>query len=117
MEISLVTFNKNSLGVRQISSYLKQKGFSVDFMVIDPDKAGEVDLDRFAAKDLVGINVITDFFPGARILSGRIRERFGKNKPTIILGGPHATIMPRECLWMISQMPQPREIPTRPCGI
>ncbi|MBI4801365.1 MAG: cobalamin B12-binding domain-containing protein [Elusimicrobia bacterium] len=98
MKISLVTFDRNSLGVRQISSYLKQKGFSVDLMVVDPARAGEIDLARFGEADLVGIGVITDRFRCAGILAGRIRERFGAGKPAIIFGGPHATIMPRSCL-------------------
>lgn len=98
MEISLITFDRNSLGVRQISSWLKQKGFSVEFLVIEPEKAGETDISGFGAKDLVGFNVITDRFGAAALLAGRIRERFGKGKPVIVFGGPHPTIAPGACL-------------------
>lgn len=98
MEISLITFDRNSLGVRQIAAYLKQKGFSAELTVIDPAKAGEFDIAPFGAKDLVGFNVITDRLSRAALLAGRIRERFGKGKPVIIFGGPHATIAPQACL-------------------
>ena len=98
MKIFLITFGKRSLGARQISSYLKQKGFDVDFRFVEPEKAAAFDISVFGPEDIIGISVLTDHFPWARQLAGRIRERFGAGKPAIIFGGPHATIMPGECL-------------------
>lgn len=98
MKISLITFGKHGLGVRQISSCLKQKGYVVDFRFIPQGEAGSADISGFGSQDIVGMSVITDHFPAARKLAARIRERFGRGKPAIVFGGPHATIMPRACL-------------------
>jgi len=98
MKIHLISFSKRNFGLRQISSYLKQNKFDVNFMIVDHDKADLFDVSVFGPDDLIGMSVVTDYFPKARRLSERIRERFSRGRPIIIFGGPHATIQPGACL-------------------
>lgn len=97
-KVFLISFGIVNLGLRQISSYLKQNEIDVDFIYIKPDTISSFDISGFRQEDIVGVSVVTDHFPFVRKLVGRIRERFGPDSPAIIFGGPHATIMPEQCL-------------------
>src|SRR3989338_11421819 len=83
------------LGIGYVSSYLKSKG--MDTAVIDglnlslsnKDIAG-----RCADADLVGINCLSDYYPEVADLS-RALKSMGKK---VVIGGPHATVLPYETL-------------------
>lgn len=96
IKIALCAFNEEDLGIRQISSYLKIKGFTVEFVALSEEN---INYSKFTDFDIIGLSFITDNFVKAKNFSNKIKyERKQHIKPIIIFGGVHATIRPRECL-------------------
>jgi len=93
-KIVLCAFNKDSLGIRQISSYLKSKDVDVDLIFIE--NIDDLEISKFNDASIVGISFVTDEFLKVKLLCQKIKSY--ENKPLIIFGGPHPTINPKECL-------------------
>lgn len=104
---SLFTFHKNEgigakppLGILSLATYLRSAGFSAT-ACLDAQADGlspEATVERIAAyrPDVVGVSVWTDFwFPAWSTMQG---VRRAIPECTIIAGGPHCLIYPRETL-------------------
>lgn len=101
MNIILVRPNYNThiitppLGIGYISAYLKKHSF--DVKIIDGLRLRINN--KFLAKmcsdaDIVGISCLTAYYKKVINLCGHLKQL---NK-TVVIGGPHATVMPRETL-------------------
>ncbi|NLE60130.1 MAG: hypothetical protein GX616_17405, partial [Planctomycetes bacterium] len=103
----LFTFHKNEgighkppLGILTLATHLIRQGFP-DTGCLDAqldDLTPEEVVERIAATDpaVVGLSVWTDFWFPARRTVGLLRQRLPAC--TIILGGPHCLVYPRETL-------------------
>ena len=102
----------SSLGIRILSSCLKQAGFSTTKLFLTLDKEmgdippGLVTYDERLLREigelcqgslLVGISVMTNYFDRAVQLAAFLRREVGVE---VVLGGVHASLMPRECAEM-----------------
>jgi radical SAM superfamily enzyme YgiQ (UPF0313 family) len=100
-----------SLGIRIISSVLKQEGFITQLIFLPQITAEKSDETYFAYRydqkvleklieicddsHLVGISLMTNYFEGAVQITKALKERL---TIPVIWGGIHATIRPEECL-------------------
>jgi radical SAM superfamily enzyme YgiQ (UPF0313 family) len=91
-------FSSPPLGLCYIAAILEKNGFSVaiEDMHIDQKNTKDViDLVKKHKPKIVGISSSTPTYPNAKEIARYIRR--SSNIP-IIIGGIHATMMPRECL-------------------
>ena len=79
-----------NLGLLYISSYLKSRGVKVNFV----DLAGEDK--EIPVTGHYGITATTPQFPEAVKILKRIKSSNPDSK--VLIGGPHATLMPEECV-------------------
>src|SRR5512137_2512132 len=83
------------LGIAYLSSYLKRAGYQPLLLDALPERLSLDELVRQCeGRDIVGINTMTVFFPVAAELSRRLKEKGHR----VVLGGPHASLLPREAL-------------------
>ncbi|NLC50996.1 MAG: hypothetical protein GX764_01650, partial [Firmicutes bacterium] len=85
------TVNMPRLGLPQLGSVLRSKGYQVKIFF---EKSGEIELPALLDSDLVGISIITSTSTEGYRIARFLRE---KGMP-VIIGGPHATFMPEEAL-------------------
>jgi len=101
--ISLI-WNLNNIGVRYLSSTLKNAGHET-FLIFHPrtfedyeseDELSQLtDLLRELGVRLVGVNLLSNGVGRGRRLIGKIKQDLGL---PVIVGGPHASLSPEECL-------------------
>ena len=88
------------LSLASLAAYAREGGFSVVVLDLgiemEPYKVLEEKLKEYSP-DFIGITVTTPLFPEVAQLSKFIRERVGDGTK-LILGGPHATALPEDCL-------------------
>jgi anaerobic magnesium-protoporphyrin IX monomethyl ester cyclase len=103
--------NITSLGVRYLSSFLRQSGYrtrlvflpdleamadtGVDFRGTYSDQALEALAALVSDSDLLGFTLMTNYYHKVADLSDRLRSRLSI---PIAWGGPHPTASPEECL-------------------
>jgi len=83
------------LGLLHIGAVLRARGHSVKFFDLAVDRIERVD-DAVAGADLVGISSSTVLFGRACLLLRRFKEK--RPELPIIVGGPHATLMPKDAV-------------------
>ncbi|MFZ5515165.1 MAG: B12-binding domain-containing radical SAM protein [Candidatus Zhuqueibacterota bacterium] len=79
------------LGTLILGTIMKQKGWDVEVIVEENE---EIDFNRIASADIVGISTITSTAPRAYTIADQVR----KMGITVIMGGPHVTFLPDEAL-------------------
>ncbi len=101
MKIALIRPNYNThiitppLGLGYISSYLKKQGHEVKFIdALNLRMSHEEILKSVKDYEVIGITVLTDFYLESKELTSILK---GQGK-TVILGGVHPTVLPRETL-------------------
>jgi anaerobic magnesium-protoporphyrin IX monomethyl ester cyclase len=103
--------NITSLGVRYLSSYLRDRGYrtrlvflpdlqamadtGVDFRGTYSDRTLDSLVELVSDSSLIGFTLMTNYFYKVGDLSDRLRERLSI---PIAWGGPHPTASPEECL-------------------
>ena len=101
----LINFGLEALGVRQLSSLLKQHGCRVHslFLQHSYDDRGSythahvvVDFIRSQGYDIVGFSCMTGDYLEVRSITQLIRNM--PERPLVIWGGNHPTVLPDECL-------------------
>lgn len=93
-----VAFIEHNLGIRQISSYLRLKGFSSRVLILPSENKICEHIAELQSADIVGVSFVTDDFPKARHLGALLKEGLNPRKPLVVFGGAHPTIRPEECL-------------------
>jgi radical SAM superfamily enzyme YgiQ (UPF0313 family) len=84
------------MGLAYIGAVLEKAGFSVKIIDIDADKISNNELIYLIRdSDLIGLTATTPTFNNAHNLCKIIKEKTHKK---IVLGGIHATIVPKECI-------------------
>jgi len=105
-KILLINFGIEALGIRQLSSFLKNLGCEVNILFLRPSLKSDNSYtyaelsSRFIVSnnyDIVGISCMTPDFFEVRDITMHIKEKSG-NTPLIIWGGVHPTVCPEECL-------------------
>ena len=100
MNTALISFLKNSINTRSLSSYLKKNGFHVvclfceDYSA-DKNHAAIINFLNDHDISLVGISTVTDDYRLAVEVTQTIKS---KTDLPVILGGAHANVKPEECL-------------------
>ena len=88
------------LSLACLAARLRQKGFSVSILDLgienNPFQALGRVLDESKPR-IVGVTATTPLFSEAEQISTIVRERLGQ-EARIVLGGPHASALPEECL-------------------
>lgn len=79
------------LGTLILGTIMKKMGWDVEVIVEENE---EIDFERIATADIVGISTITSTAPRAYTIADQVREM----GITAIIGGPHVTFMPDEAL-------------------
>lgn len=79
------------LGTLILGTIMKKMGWQVE-VIIEENK--EIDFEKIASADVVGISTITSTAPRAYTIAGQVREM----GIPVIMGGPHVTFMPDEAL-------------------
>jgi len=78
-----------------VASHLKKNNLAVELIDALKDNIANAELaERCAAADIVGIFCMSDYFWEVRDLAAKLKAA-GK---TVVIGGPHATVMPQETL-------------------
>ena len=100
MNVLLISFNLISLNTRILSSYLKKNGHRVFLLFctngFNPANAPKfIELIKSINADLIGISLMTDEFPDAKIATEIIKEHL---KIPVLWGGTHPSISPEESL-------------------
>ena len=88
------------LSLACLAAMLRQKGFSVSILDLGIESEPFQVLGRVLDESkprIVGVTATTPLFFEAAQISTIVRERLGK-EATIVLGGPHASALPEECL-------------------
>jgi len=90
------------LGIITLGTILKGEGHNVTChdTSFDPDLGRVVGIIRNEKPDMVGVSCLTDFFPSAK----EIVEEAKKAGAVTVIGGPHPTIMPEDCLCRIPEL-------------
>lgn len=97
---ALISFLKNSINTRLLSSYLKKNGCEVTCYFC-PDRFNEQNLKalldhlRDRSISLVGMSLVTDDYYPAVVATRAIKQELGI---PVIWGGAHANVRPEECL-------------------
>jgi anaerobic magnesium-protoporphyrin IX monomethyl ester cyclase len=106
MHVGLICFDFSLPGIKMLSAYLKQQGFTSSIVYLKPGKMYDSDY-RFSPAlkenlaetcrkfDVVGVSVFTHNAVVAADLTMFLKER---GQPLIVWGGIHATIAPEDCL-------------------
>lgn len=106
MRIAFITFeNEICWGVRSIVQYLRTKGYSVHIYCLErytniahgiPNQTMTSFINDFnpSKNDIVCMSIITSFLEDAKRLALLLR----KTEATIVMGGIHPTISPKDCL-------------------
>jgi len=89
------------LGILSLAAYVRDKDPAVEIDVIDPTFARrplQMMRDQLLAKayDLVGVSVMTSMLNEAIYASRIARE--APNRPMVVWGGPHPTVLPEEAI-------------------
>jgi anaerobic magnesium-protoporphyrin IX monomethyl ester cyclase len=89
------------LGILSLAAYVRDKDPTVEIDVIDPTFARRPlqmmrDQLRTKAYDLVGVSVMTSMLNEA-IYASRV-ARDAPNRPIVVWGGPHPTVLPEEAI-------------------
>lgn len=89
------------LGILSLAAYVRDKDPAVEIDVIDPTFARrplQMMRDQLLAKayDLVGVSVMTSILNEAIYASRIARE--APNRPMVVWGGPHPTVLPEEAI-------------------
>ena len=100
--VLLINFGLEALGVRQLASFLKKSSCKVNILFLHhgiDDKqanllANFIDYNNY---NVVGFSCMTGDYYEIKLLSQFIK--LSKNRPLIIWGGVHPTILPEECLF------------------
>lgn len=101
MKVALIRPNykaeviKPHLGLGYISAYLNERG--IECSVIDGLGQGLTDqriAEECAGADVAGITCMSDYYPEVIELTRLLKSR----RKTVIIGGPHPTVMPGETL-------------------
>lgn len=112
MKVALISLYADitSIGVRSISSYLKEYGVATRLLFLPLQKnfysreAFALYSDRVVADiaelvrddDLIGISLMSNFFETAKDLTLKLKKLLPDKK--IIWGGVHATVLPEQCI-------------------
>jgi anaerobic magnesium-protoporphyrin IX monomethyl ester cyclase len=97
---TLISFLKNSLNIRSLSSYLIQNKFPTT-CVFCPEDLNEINLRAILAQikangsQLIGISLVTDDYFKAVTITKSIKKNLDVK---IIWGGAHVNVAPEECL-------------------
>jgi radical SAM superfamily enzyme YgiQ (UPF0313 family) len=98
--INAVFQNFPLLSLASLAAVVREKGFRVAILDLgiemEPFKVLEEKLKEFSP-EFIGITSTTPLFPEVKQLSGFIRKKMGPGVK-LILGGPHATALPEDCL-------------------
>lgn len=100
MNVLLISFNLISLNTRILSSSLKKHGHRVHLLFCT-NGFNSANIPQFIEfiksknVDLIGVSLMTDDFPDAKIATDIIKEYF---KVPVIWGGAHPSILPDESL-------------------
>ncbi len=111
MKITLISpyFDITSIGMRILSSCLKEKGYETkmvflpqskgafqnDFLIKESEQCINDLTEICSDSDVIGITLMTNYYFRAASLTERLKKRL--NKP-LIWGGVHPTVRPDECL-------------------
>jgi anaerobic magnesium-protoporphyrin IX monomethyl ester cyclase len=98
--IGLISFLKNSINTRSLSSYLKKNGYEVTCFfcstTLNKNNMNRlVDLLKERSIDLVGVSLVTDDYRSAVIVTREVKGQLGL---PVIWGGAHVNVRPEECL-------------------
>jgi anaerobic magnesium-protoporphyrin IX monomethyl ester cyclase len=87
------------LGIAYIAAVLEKNGYTVKVMDLVVQKTGNEEMYRMISEfdpDVTGFSAVTPAVNGAYAMAKKLKE---KNPEMItIIGGPHCTAMPEECL-------------------
>lgn len=87
------------LGILSIATMLKKNGHGIKIIDAYADMLNVNEMvKRIFAEDpdMVGIGVLTPAYPTAHKLALQIAENKKNNRPLIVMGGPHATLLPEK---------------------
>ena len=93
-----------SIGVGFIAASAKARGHDVKLIQLNQDLGYPLDLDRIErdVRDyrpgLVGFSVVTNQYPTARRIAAHLKAAPDLAAIPILMGGPHCTIFPEECI-------------------